>query len=243
MFQISDRRGLQNNAAAIIFPSGCKMFNMLLTFLFDIIILINECNTIIRFHLLLRNHTVLKICGEKREIMQRREAMLELLNAKPYSKISVTELCRLAEINRGTFYLHYYDVDDVLDDILNLSFSDVSSTIDHVLCPHKETCTYPLCRKVQENAELRPLFLDDTISERIIQKLSDGNQERFVTYLMQHSDLTFPQAEAVFYFQINGCLTVNRLMLKNHCADWHTVQQTVDRFIRAGLRELLHDEV
>ncbi len=171
-----------------------------------------------------------------------RDALMELLNTKPYSKISVTEICRLAEINRGTFYIHYYDVDDVLDDILEQSFSDVSGTIDHVLCPHKETCTYPLCQKVQGHSALWPLFMDDTISERIIAKLSEGSKESFVSYLMRHSDLTFEQAEAVFYFQINGCLTINRLMLKNNCRDWHTIQETVDRFIRAGLQELLHNE-
>ncbi len=170
-----------------------------------------------------------------------RDSLMELLNRKPYSKITVTEICRLAEINRGTFYIHYYDVDDVLDDILNRSFSGVSGTIDHVLCPHKETCTYPFCQKVQDNAELRPLFMDDTISEKIVKKLSDSSKEGFVSYLMQHSDLTFEQAEAVFYFQINGCLTINRLMLKNRCRDWHKVQETVDRFIRAGLQALLYD--
>lgn len=47
-----------------------------------------------------------------------REALMELLRIKPYSKITVTELCRLADINRGTFYIHYFDVDDVLDDIV-----------------------------------------------------------------------------------------------------------------------------
>ncbi len=171
-----------------------------------------------------------------------RDALMELLNTKPYSKISVTEICRLAEINRGTFYIHYYDVDDVLDDILSLAFSDVSGTIDHVLCPHKETCTYPFCQKIQEGTDLRPLFLDETISERIIQRLSESSKEDFVSYLMQHSSLTFEQAEAIFYFQINGCLTINRLMLKNNCRDWHQVQECVDRFIRAGLKELLNDE-
>lgn len=171
-----------------------------------------------------------------------RDALMELLKIKPYSKISVTEICRLAEINRGTFYIHYYDVDDVLDDILNLSFSDVSDTIDHVLCPHKETCTYPFCQKIQESTQLRPLFLDEAISQRIIQRLSEGSKEGFVSYLMQHSNLTFEQAEAIFYFQINGCLTINRLMLKNNCRDWHRVQECVDRFIRAGLKELMNDD-
>ncbi len=170
-----------------------------------------------------------------------REALMGLLRIKPYSKITVTELCRLADINRGTFYIHYFDVDDVLDDILAESFSDVSGTIDHVLCPHKETCTYPFCQKVQENEELWPLFMDETVSERIIKRLADKSKEGFVSYLMQHSELTFEQAESIFYFQIHGCLTINRLMLQNNCRDWHTVQHTIDRFIRGGLQEFLQD--
>lgn len=170
-----------------------------------------------------------------------REALMGLLRIKPYSKITVTELCRLADINRGTFYIHYFDVDDVLDDILAESFSDVSETIDHVLCPHKETCTYPFCQKVQENEELWPLFMDETVSERIVKRLADKSKEGFVSYLMQHSNLTFEQAESIFYFQIHGCLTINRLMLQNNCRDWHVVQQTIDRFIRAGLQEFLQD--
>ena len=47
-----------------------------------------------------------------------KDSFLDLLKEKPFSKITVTELCRISEINRGTFYLHYYDIDDVLDDLL-----------------------------------------------------------------------------------------------------------------------------
>ena len=47
-----------------------------------------------------------------------KDTFLKLLEKKAYPKITVTEICKLAEINRGTFYLHYYDMDDVLDDIL-----------------------------------------------------------------------------------------------------------------------------
>ena len=42
-------------------------------------------------------------------------AMLELLNKKDISKITVSELTELADIGRGTFYLHYMDAYDLLD--------------------------------------------------------------------------------------------------------------------------------
>ncbi len=54
-------------------------------------------------------------------------AFLELRKKKPIEKITVTELARLAEINKATFYLHYSDIyslaeeleDEVIDDILS----------------------------------------------------------------------------------------------------------------------------
>lgn len=37
-------------------------------------------------------------------------SFLRLLEQKPVSQITVTELCQLAQINRATFYKHYLDV-------------------------------------------------------------------------------------------------------------------------------------
>ena len=35
-----------------------------------------------------------------------KDVFLEELSKKSYSKLSVSEICKIAEINRGTFYLH-----------------------------------------------------------------------------------------------------------------------------------------
>ena len=36
-----------------------------------------------------------------------KETFLELLKQKNFTKITVTEICKIYEINRGPFYLHY----------------------------------------------------------------------------------------------------------------------------------------
>ena len=41
------------------------------------------------------------------------ESFLELLKEKPASRITVTEICSMASINRATFYKHYLDVQDL----------------------------------------------------------------------------------------------------------------------------------
>ena len=46
-----------------------------------------------------------------------KESMLRLLQERPLEKISITELCRNAGINRATFYRHYEIPRDVLNEI------------------------------------------------------------------------------------------------------------------------------
>ena len=46
------------------------------------------------------------------------DALLELLQSTPYEKITVTALCKQSEITRATFYLHYNNIDDVLEELL-----------------------------------------------------------------------------------------------------------------------------
>ncbi len=69
---------------------------------------------------------------DKRVIKTRKAittAFMELALEKDISKISVSDLAEKAVINRSTFYLHYADTKEVLDDIEN----DVSETINDSL--------------------------------------------------------------------------------------------------------------
>ncbi|WP_068672107.1 TetR/AcrR family transcriptional regulator [Oceanobacillus sp. Castelsardo] len=53
-----------------------------------------------------------------------RHALLTLLKSKPLETITIAELCRLANINRGTFYLHYRDVHGVFKHYLEVIIED-----------------------------------------------------------------------------------------------------------------------
>lgn len=43
-----------------------------------------------------------------------REALIDLCAVKPLTAIHVTDVCRQADINRSTFYLHYKDINELL---------------------------------------------------------------------------------------------------------------------------------
>lgn len=44
-------------------------------------------------------------------------ALIELLNTAPIEKITVTQICELADVNRGTFYRYFLDPYDCLEKI------------------------------------------------------------------------------------------------------------------------------
>lgn len=45
------------------------------------------------------------------------EALFSLLETKSYNDITVKELCDVADVNRGTFYLHYKDIYDMIEQL------------------------------------------------------------------------------------------------------------------------------
>ena len=46
-------------------------------------------------------------------------ATLELIGTCPINKLTIKEICSKANISRSTFYLHYYDAVDVLEELYN----------------------------------------------------------------------------------------------------------------------------
>tara|TARA_B100000965_G_C19393782_1_gene670191 strand:+ start:32 stop:640 length:609 start_codon:yes stop_codon:yes gene_type:complete len=60
--------------------------------------------------------TDLRIIRTKKSI---KKAFLDLLKEKNYNKITIQDIAEEAMINRNTFYLHYLDKDDLLDQLSN----------------------------------------------------------------------------------------------------------------------------
>ena len=96
-----------------------------------------------------------------------RESLYELMKEKPLNKISVTEICKKADVNRSTFYAYYTDIYDLHQQITKDFFSLQKNVIKHI----KEsitaknaldeftysdfyTITYYYLKTVEENTEL-----------------------------------------------------------------------------------------
>ena len=58
-----------------------------------------------------------------------RTALIELMEEKPFHKITIKEICERADLNRTTFYLHYTDQTQLLNEIITLVEDDMTNCI------------------------------------------------------------------------------------------------------------------
>lgn len=79
------------------------------------------------------------------------DALLELLEEKPLEKITVTDIANRADVSRGTFYLHYESVSDVISELQDnyiqqmdryFSTLDIPFTVDNAMLITAECLKY-----------------------------------------------------------------------------------------------------
>ena len=61
-----------------------------------------------------------------------RRAFTQLLLEKPIQNITVRELCEKAQVNRGTFYLHYKDIYDLMESIETQMTQELGDVLIHL---------------------------------------------------------------------------------------------------------------
>ena len=88
------------------------------------------------------------------------QSFLSLLRSKPLSRITVTELCQKAEINRATFYKHYLDIPDLMDRMKEELFEKFRSIFSAMPLPY-DTFMLELLRYIRENCERIAILSSD----------------------------------------------------------------------------------
>jgi Transcriptional regulator len=118
-----------------------------------------------------------------------RTAFAKLLSEKDIDKITVKNLCELADINKSTFYLHYKDIYDCADCLQNeivIELGKAISSYDFMgIITHFTTILEDMMKIFEKNKELYMPFLKSpslssslckmkhTIIDRVFEKTDD----------------------------------------------------------------------
>ena len=96
------------------------------------------------------NITDIRIVKSKEKI---KNALINLLNKYNFDEISVKDICKFAEISRGTFYLHYHDKNDLVLKYQKSVMVYAKNILSLISMKVKETSLHKLSHfgKVKEN--------------------------------------------------------------------------------------------
>ena len=173
-------------------------------------------------------------------IMVIKEAMLILLTQKDYSQITVADLCRTADINRGTFYLHFQNVTQVVDELLEDALSQTSDMLVQVGCKlaQGKECRNPFCHFIRENKKYQALFFSDSLRGRVIEKITIYSASRFAQAYPDNPNFPAELREALSIFQMNGCLAICKQYISCTDSQWAVIQGGIYRFLKNGFDNL-----
>ena len=76
-----------------------------------------------------------------------KKTLTELIEEKELRKITVSELCERANINRGTFYLHFLDIYDMIEQFQKAIISDLVAIIEKIILFQRIIIFFPSCFK------------------------------------------------------------------------------------------------
>ena len=185
-----------------------------------------------------------------------KDALLELLEEQPFEKITVAALCRQAEITRATFYLHFQDINEVLDELLDeaLMVAEAASndmavndrmdaleqivhTGDDQMLRRNERLLSP-CQRVADDPKYRAIFQDATLSGYVIRRIYMVERDQMVPYIMEHCGLGRDEADKLFMMMVYGLFYVNRSLKWSKDDGWYKMQLMLNRFMSGGLEAL-----
>lgn len=153
-------------------------------------------------------------------------AFFELLREKGFSATTVTDICKRAEINRGTFYLHYVDKYALLDEVI-----DEALDAEPPLQGNRPTS---MCQRPPANDDYRMLYAQPDLFSRVAQRVIERGAADMVPQIMERTGLSEEDARALFAFTANGNLAVNRALGWEQSPRFTEVQDLLSRFIEAG---------
>lgn len=92
-----------------------------------------------------------------------RAALVELMKEKRVQEITVREISELADFNRGTFYLHYKDVFDMVDRIEEELIEELERLLEQFMPQEEGESVVPMLRRIfeflKDNADIGRVLL------------------------------------------------------------------------------------
>jgi len=191
--------------------------------------------------------------GEKLDRRQKytrlvlKESLLQLLEQKTMSTITVKEICKKADINRSTFYAHYKDQFDLLDNIEEEIIEDLYQYLDHYQSNlEKESIQMieKLLDYIEENRQSFHVLLTNNADPAFEIRLKDIARHFMIRHWMSEQSIDEQVSMYLSTFVVSGAIHVIKDWI-HHDMDLSKkrLSNMINQFVNYGLSYLDRDVV
>lgn len=152
-----------------------------------------------------------------------KESLIVLLKEKPINKVSIKKLCEAADINRSTFYTHYYDQYDLLQQIEQEFLQDISDYLDNYKFGDNEAKLFQVIKRIFEyiktNADLCKVLLGETgsitLQKEIMKKIMLIVQQHRMKEWKDNNALDEEMIEYLLWFGVISGISIVQKWLQS----------------------------
>lgn len=138
-----------------------------------------------------------------------KESLLRLLEDRPVNRITVKEVCEAAQINRATFYAHFTDCFDVLNQMENDLLADFERSLSFASVVDVVDMIERIYAMIDQNAEVcRVLIFQNKDSSLTAKMIAMAHDKTIVRWKEQLTRATESDREMLFTCLSNGLLNV-----------------------------------
>jgi AcrR family transcriptional regulator len=154
------------------------------------------------------------IKGNRRTLYSKKvmiDAFLMLLQEKPLNKITVTDICKEADINRGTFYSYYNDPFDLMRSIEEEMIEKMMSTITISGDESLQNMLNEIFNLILENKEFCKILFNEKNSSYVLSTLLNSAYEKKIEDIKKQFPMANEtQLEYYFTYVTGGTIEIIR---------------------------------
>ena len=152
------------------------------------------------------------------------QALTELLQKKQVNEITVKELTDLADMNRGTFYLYYKDIYDMLEKIQDEMFEKLDGIFelraDEEVTEQTKPILLDLFRFIEENQEMCRVLLSPNGDMSFLHRLNEVLREKCLHMYKRSEPIANEEDFDYRYsFVVYGCAGIIRAWVGRNCPE------------------------
>lgn len=170
-----------------------------------------------------------------------RHCLAELMKKKKINEITVKELADMSDLNRGTFYLHYRDVYDLLEQTEDELIQEFNGLLNKYDPSEIRTCPSKIFSEifslVYENRDIVGILLGENGDVHFLNHLKEILRERCLNDLMEDYRDKNPQIFTIYFqFILSGCIGIVQYWIRSGCKESpRELAEITEQILREGL--------